>query len=55
VPFDDAALSARYATHDDFVEQWNASVDEAVARGAFLEADADNLKAAAEQSSVGGS
>jgi len=54
VPFDAAALSDRYASHDDFVEQWRASVDEAVATGAILEADAENLKAAAEQSTIAG-
>lgn len=52
VPFDAADLADRYADHDTFVEQWSASVDDAVATGAILEADAENLKAAAEQSSI---
>lgn len=52
VPFDAATLSARYPSHAEFVDQWGAAVDSAVASGAVLEADADNLKAAAEQSPI---
>lgn len=51
-PFADADLAARYGDHASFVEAWNASVDDAVDSGALLEADATNLKAAAEQSSI---
>ena len=54
VPFAAADLAARYPSHDAFVETWNAAVDEAVASGAILEADAANLKAAAEQSPLPG-
>lgn len=53
VPFDAAELSARYPSHDAFVTAWDDAVDAAVASGAILEADADNLKAAAGQSSIG--
>lgn len=51
-PLSAADLAARYPSHDAFVEQWSAAVDDAVAAGAVLEADADHLKAAAEQSSI---
>lgn len=51
-PFTAAALADRYPDHDAFVEAWGSAVDEAVAAGAMLEADAENVKAAAAQSSV---
>ena len=51
-PFTAAELADRYADHDAFVEAWDAAVDDAVAAGAVLEADADHLKAAAAQSSI---
>ena len=47
-----AALAARDGDHASFVEAWTASVDDAVDSAALLEADATNLKAAAEQSSI---
>ena len=53
-PFDAADLSARYASHAAFVQQWSAAVDAAVGDGAVLAADAENLKAAAAQSLIGG-
>ncbi len=45
-------FTAEYPQAAAFVEQWDAAVDEAVASGAILEADADNLKAAAAQSPI---
>ncbi len=53
-PFDAGALAERYPDHAAFVEQWDAAVDDAVASGALLEADADNIKAAAAQSAIPG-
>lgn len=52
VPFSPAELADRYADHAAFEDAWDAAVDEAVAAGAILEADAANLKAAAAQSSI---
>lgn len=51
-PLTGAELTDRYPDHDAFVEAWDAAVDEAVAAGALLEADGENLKAAAAQSTV---
>ena len=51
-PFDADELTDRYPDHDAFVEAWDAAVDDAVAAGAMLEADAENVKAAAARSSV---
>ncbi len=51
-PLTDPELAERYADHDAFVEAWDAAVDEAVAAGTVLEADAENVKAAAAQSSI---
>lgn len=51
-PFPADDLAARYESHDAFVEQWAAAVDDAVGSGAVLEADADHLKAAAAQSTI---
>jgi hypothetical protein len=53
-PFDAATLAAKYPTHAAFVKAWNAATDKAVKAGFLLEADAENIKAAAEQSTVGG-
>jgi len=41
-------LAEMYGSRDEFLERWNASVDEAVATGAILEEDADHVRAAAE-------
>jgi hypothetical protein len=54
-PFDAATLAARYPTHAAFVKAWNAATDKAVKAGYLLAADAKNIKAAAAQSTVGGS
>lgn len=53
VPFDAAQLAAAYPDHATFVSKWNAAVDSAVASGALLDADAKNLKAVAEVSTIG--
>jgi hypothetical protein len=52
VPFDPAALKARYGTHDAFVAQFTAAAKQAVATGAILQVDADHLVAAAQASDV---
>jgi hypothetical protein len=39
-------LDALYPTADDFVAEWNGATDAAVASGAILEIDADEIKAA---------
>ncbi len=54
-PFDAATLAAKYPTHAAFVKAWNAATDKAVKAGFLLAADAKNIKAAAAQSTVGGS
>ena len=41
-------LQALYPTTQDFVAKWNAATDAAVATGAILAVDAENIKAAAE-------
>ncbi len=46
-PFDEATLARLYPTKDVFVEMWNDAVEEAVGGGALLEADAEQLEAAA--------
>lgn len=51
-PLTGAELSERHPDHDAFVEAWDAAVDDAVAAGAMLEADAENVKAAAAASPV---
>ncbi|MEI7617659.1 MAG: alpha/beta hydrolase domain-containing protein [Actinomycetota bacterium] len=53
VPFDAAQLAAAYPDHATFVSKWNAAVDSAVASGALLAADAKQLKAVAEASTIG--
>ena len=54
-PFDAAKLAALYPSHAAFVKAWNAATDKAVKAGFILAVDAKNLKAAAAQSTVGGS
>ena len=48
-------LAALYPSHAAFVKAWNAATDKAVKAGFVLAADAKNIKAAAAQSTVGGS
>ncbi len=54
-PFDAAKLAALYPSHAAFVKAWNTATDKAVKAGFILAADAKNIKAAAAQSTVGGS
>ena len=54
-PFDAAKLASLYPSHAAFVKAWNAATDKAVKAGFILPADAKNIKAAAAQSTVGGS
>ena len=49
VPFDAATLAELYRTHDDYVEAFNASADEAVEAGFWLETDAEQFMAAAAE------
>lgn len=51
-PLTAAELAERYGDHDAFVTAWDTAVDDAVAAGTLLEADAEQVKAAAAQSSV---
>ncbi len=53
-PFDAAKLASLYASHAEFVKAWNTATDKAVKAGFLLPADAKNIKAAAVQSTVGG-
>ena len=43
----------KYPTHAAFVKAWNAATDKAVKAGFVLAADAEDIKAAAAQSTVG--
>jgi hypothetical protein len=52
VPFDDAALKARYGTHEVFVAQFTEATKKAVAAGVMIQVDADHLIAAAQASNV---
>jgi hypothetical protein len=52
IPLTTEQLTALYPTHADFVEAWSDALDEAVAGGFILEADAPELLAAAEASTV---
>ena len=54
IPLTTTALTALYPTHDDFVAAWSTALDDAVAAGFILAADAPELLAAAEASSVPG-
>jgi hypothetical protein len=53
IPFDSAQLIVAYPDHDTFVTKWNAAIGTAVASGALLLADAENLRAVAQASSIG--
>jgi hypothetical protein len=55
VPFDATKLAAQYPSHAAFVKAWNAATDKAVKGGFIVAADAKGIKAAAAQSTVGGS
>ncbi len=50
-----AKLATLYPSHAAFVKAWNAATDKAVKAGFVLPADAKNIKAAAAESTVGGS
>jgi hypothetical protein len=52
-PFDAAKLASLYPTHSGFVKAWNAATDKAVKAGFILPADAENIKIAATESTVG--
>ena len=52
-PFDAATLSTLYPTHDAYVTAFEKSANRAVRAGFLLAADARQLVAAAEQSTVG--
>jgi hypothetical protein len=52
-PFDAAQLATLYPSHAAFVKAWNAATDKAVKAGFILPADAEDIKAAAAQSTVG--
>jgi hypothetical protein len=53
-PFDAATLATKYPSHAAFVKRWNRATDKAVEAGFIVAADADGIKAAAAQSTVGG-
>ena len=52
-PFDAAKLTALYPSHAAFVKAWNAATRRAVKAGVVVAADAKDIDAAAEQSTVG--
>jgi hypothetical protein len=52
-PFDEATLAERYPDHDAFTAAWGTALDQAVAGGAVLEPDAEQLRRVAEESSIG--
>jgi hypothetical protein len=54
VPFDAATVAALYPTHDDYVRKFDASADKATKAGFWLQPEAENFKAAAQQLAVGG-
>ncbi|MBP1685402.1 MAG: hypothetical protein H6Q33_1545 [Deltaproteobacteria bacterium] len=54
-PFSASQLATMYGSHPQFVVAWNQSVDNLVAGGYLLPADAPMLKASAEASDVGNS
>lgn len=53
-PFDDAKLAALYPDHDAYVSAVNEATDRAVDAGYILPPDAALIKAAAEESDIGG-
>jgi len=53
-PFDDTKLASLYASHADYVSAFNAATENAVRAGFILRPDAELMKAAAAESSVGG-
>jgi hypothetical protein len=53
VPFTAEQLATLYPAHKTFVKQWNQAADRAVKAGYLTEADAKELKAAAERSDIG--
>jgi hypothetical protein len=52
-PFDHAKVADLYSSHAAFTKQWSTAVDDAVAAGFVMKADAKGLKQAAAQSTVG--
>jgi hypothetical protein len=54
-PFDATKLASLYPSHAAFVKAWNTATDRAVKAGFVVAADAKGIKAAAAQSTVGGS
>ncbi len=52
-PFSSEALASLYPTHDEFVAQWTAATERALRDGFLVEADAAELVAAAEGSTIG--
>jgi Alpha/beta hydrolase domain len=53
IPFDQAALDALYPDHESYVAAVRTSAERAVRRGFLVQADADLLVLAAEQSDIG--
>ncbi len=54
VPFDPTTVAALYPTHADYVREFDASADATTKAGFWLQPEADNFKAAAQQLRVGG-
>jgi hypothetical protein len=52
-PFDAATLAGLYPDHQAFADAWDASLAEAVEAGVILEADAERIRSAAQDSDVG--
>lgn len=53
VPFSAEQLAERYPDQATFVAEWDAAVDTAVDAGALLDADAEQLRRVARESSIG--
>ena len=51
-PFNAMPLAALYPTHQDYVDAVSESADAAVAAGFLLQADADDIVAAAEDADI---
>ena len=54
MPFTAEQLATAYPDHESFVSAWNTSLDAAVEAGAILQADAEQLRTVAQESTIGG-
>jgi hypothetical protein len=52
IPFAEAKLLELYPTHEDYVQQYTAAADEALARGYLLQADHDEVVQQAQDAPI---